>query len=184
MSTSPKTLKQRLFLGFAPDESQRRQLQALQRELQHRQTTPQGWRPVLKDNLHLTLAFLGGCSPEQRRELELGIGQIHKPRFAQRLERLQLWRGPGVLCLGEHAEDDGLLQLYRDSQTLAGKLGLQQSEHGFHPHITLFRKAKAGQLPTLSPEPLTLKPEQLHLYWSESTPSGVRYRILHSWDLG
>jgi RNA 2',3'-cyclic 3'-phosphodiesterase len=186
--------RHRLFLGFAPDAGQRRQLQQLQKRLlqallldnKGREMAPP--RPVEAANMHLTLAFLGGVDAAALSRLKEEIAAMAKPAFEVTLDRVQLWRGPRIFCLLGTVTDEALLSLARDAQSLAGRLGLHASEHEFSPHITLVRKARLD-LPPVDGAPqsmasrLTLRPRELHLYESVSTAEGVQYRILASWPL-
>ncbi len=172
-------MDQRIFIGTAPENWQSTQIAAIQQQLQSK--LPANARAVKLSNLHMTLAFLGISSSEQRTELCNQLDKLHKPRFEVTLDQLTLWRKPQVLCISGSNQNHALNRLYQDCQTLAETLSLHTNEHEFRPHITLFRKAK------LCPEyeilPITLAPKQIHLYHSVSTEQGVRYDILKSWPL-
>ncbi|MCH4294613.1 RNA 2',3'-cyclic phosphodiesterase [Shewanella sp. 3B26] len=170
----------RLFLGFSLNSAQTASLQRLQHGLGEGAGTGVDVTPA---NLHMTLAFLGQADGTQEAALRDEITGLAKPRFRQRLDTLVHWRGAGVVCLWGKAEDSALIGMFEASQAIAAKLGLHQSEHAFNPHITLKRKARVFQKPEWTPTPLTLMPDALHLYHSQSTAIGVQYRILQSWPL-
>lgn len=182
---------QRLFLGFAPTEIQRQQLEQLQHVVANRlNPTAKG---VTAANLHLTLAFLGMVTGSQRQQLISMLDVLDKPPLSVRLNQIALWPKAQVCCLKGNEICAALALLATQTQAIAHDLGLHVSEHAFRPHISLFRKAKnlslaqetcLSSLPNMPFHELTLVPDALHLYHSASTQSGVEYRLLHTWPLG
>ncbi|RTR31557.1 2'-5' RNA ligase family protein [Shewanella atlantica] len=168
-------------------------------------------RRVNKQNFHMTLAFLGAVSDEVRAQLESTLDSFYAinasqwPSFDVTLDTLTLWRKPQVLCLSGKPDDPNLQIAVDRCRYAAREAGLfsgkadkpnKSSELSFTPHITLFRKAKKipeshlpqtgllrAQLIERSLIPMTLSPEQMHLYESVSSAEGVEYRILRSWTL-
>ncbi|TVP14351.1 RNA 2',3'-cyclic phosphodiesterase [Shewanella sp. KCT] len=169
----------RLFLAIAPDAAQLEQLTQLQASLDGE------GRLVPRDNLHMTLAFLGQCSEAQQEALSESLARLaHQrrlPVFEVTLNTLDHWVKPKIICLKGAARDPGLISLFNQCQRLAQQLGLHTSEHSFTPHITLMRKAK--MLPALKAPSLTLSGHALHLYHSQSSEQGVQYKVLASWPL-
>ena len=169
----------RLFLAIAPNAAQLAQLTRLQASLDK-----QG-RLVPRDNLHMTLAFLGQCSDDQQEALcdtlDRLAHQRHLPAFEVTLNTLEHWLKPKIICLKGVARDPRLISLFDLCQGLAQQLGLHTSEHSFTPHITLMRKARV--LPELKAPSLTLSGNALHLYHSQSSDQGVQYKVLASWPL-
>ncbi|QYJ79323.1 RNA 2',3'-cyclic phosphodiesterase [Shewanella acanthi] len=187
---------ERLFLGFAPSPSQLETLTHLQRELVS--SLNSAAKAVHQDNFHLTLAFLGMVSQEQKESLIKSIDEIAKPRFSVQLDSIAEWPRAQVCCLKGENVCANLAQLAKDTKQLAQQLTLHISEHGFRPHISLFRKAKSFTVNEPSDEllelplsrfngapfkELVIAPTALHLYLSSSTDKGVEYKVLHSWDL-
>lgn len=172
-------MDQRIFIGAAPENWHKEQIKRLQGSLST--TLPHECRAVKVNNLHMTLAFLGLSSSEQLSALCDSLDKLTKPKFEVTFDNLTLWRKPQVLCISGKSHDARLHHLYQGCQRIARQLKLHTNEHEFVPHITLFRKAK------LCPEheivPITLAPNQIHLYHSVSTEQGVRYDILKSWSL-
>ncbi|MCH1929482.1 RNA 2',3'-cyclic phosphodiesterase [Shewanella sp. A25] len=189
---------ERLFLGFAPSPSQLEALTHLQRERELVSSLNSTAKAIHQDNFHLTLAFLGMVSKEQKELLIASIGEIAKPKFNVQLTTIALWPRAQVCCLKGENVCPNLTQLAKDTKQLARQFKLHVSEHGFRPHISLFRKAKSFttnqpsgdhlELPLsrLNGAPfkeLVLAPAAMHLYLSSSTDKGVEYKVLHSWDL-
>ncbi|MCG9728250.1 RNA 2',3'-cyclic phosphodiesterase [Shewanella sp. Isolate13] len=167
----------RVFLGFSLDSAQTRTITAIQAQL------PSSVRLVPSANLHMTLAFLGGATPEQLTALIDNVNQLSKPKFSVTLDTLSHWAKPKILCLRGRADDRRLVQLADDTQQLAAELGLHCSEHHYNPHITLSRKAKA-EVNGIDYQPLTLAPTKLQLFESCPGANGVEYPTLYSWKLG
>ncbi len=168
-------------------------------------------RRVNKQNFHMTLAFLGAVSDEVQAHLELALdsfnhsNQSQWPAFEVTLDTLTLWRKPQVLCLSGKLDDlnlqltvDRCWHAAKEAGLFCGKTNTSKTndEFTFTPHITLFRKAKQipedhlpqtgllqARLIAHSLIPMTLSPQQMHLYESLSTSTGVEYRILRSWTL-
>jgi len=168
-------------------------------------------RRVNKQNFHMTLAFLGAVSDNVQADLESTLDSFYAinasqwPSFDVTLDTLTLWRKPQVLCLSGKPDDLNLQIAVDRCRYAAKEAGLfcgktdkanKSSKLTFTPHITLFRKAKkipqdhlpqtnllCEELMKHSLIPVTLSPQQMHLYESVSTAKGVEYRILRSWTL-
>jgi len=168
-------------------------------------------RRVNKQNFHMTLAFLGAVSTEMQAELESTLDSFYAinanqwPSFDVTLDTLTLWRKPQVLCLSGKSDDmnlqiavDRCRYAAKEAGLFCGKTNKTKTgdELTFTPHITLFRKAKRipddhlpqtgllqSELMEESLIPVTLSPQQMHLYESVSSAKGVEYHILRSWAL-
>lgn len=162
--------ERRLFIGVAPSLCQQQQLTAMLQQLQP------PLQPVTPANLHLTLLFLGQSSAVQTQLFwQLLQVQLKLPAFTVLLDQLELWPGPAVYCLTGVLQHPGLVQLDQQLQRAALQAGFSPPQHALRPHITLARKAK--KLPDVAPKPpqLLLAPDQLILYHSLSTATGVKY---------
>ncbi|WP_299494902.1 RNA 2',3'-cyclic phosphodiesterase [uncultured Shewanella sp.] len=171
----------RVFLGFSLTEQQTQIVSLVQRQL------PNNVRLVPKNNLHMTLAFLGEIGPDQLSQLNEQVTLIKKRTIEVTLDQLVYWEKPKIICLKGIANDASLLQLTKDTKFIAKNLNLHRSEYTYTPHITLCRKAKSEMealIHHISHQPLTLSPKQLHLFESFLGKNGVEYPILESWTLG
>ncbi|MCL1050453.1 RNA 2',3'-cyclic phosphodiesterase [Shewanella abyssi] len=166
----------RVFLGFSLTPLQTLQIEAIQQQL------PLSVRLVPRDNLHMTLAFLGQASSETIAALILSVDAITKPRFKVTLDLIEHWHKPKILCLKGAASDPKLMMLANAGQLLAQQHKLHQGEHHYNPHITLSRKAKAA-VSDVKFQPLLIQPKALHLFQSFAGENGVEYPILHTWQL-
>lgn len=169
--------ERRLFIGVAPSVAQQQALSGLLQQLQP------PLQPVHPANLHLTLLFLGQSNAAQTELLWQQLKTQQLPAFEVLLSQLEVWPGPGVYCLTGALQHPGLVQLDIQLRQAALQAGFLPPQHQLRPHITLARKARALPEPAPEPPELLLAPEQLTLYHSLSTASGVRYLPLASLPL-
>jgi 2'-5' RNA ligase len=168
----------RLFFGL----DARSQSQALV-TLQHRLAL--AGSPVVADNLHLTLLFLGAVDVARLPQLcQLG-GQVASQQadFRVVLDQLGLFPQAKVAWIGPSQAPPQLLDLEQALRVGVSALGLPLDERPYRPHLSLYRKAR-----TLPPSAglcsagITLPVSGFNLYESGSTPAGVQYHKLASWD--
>ncbi len=146
-------------------------------------------RWVARNNLHLTLAFLGQVPVTTVPRL-LEIGDLlarETPAFAMRMDRLGLWKRQEILWMGCRSTPS---ELQRFHQHLMQRLRAEV-EHlpeldcwgGFIPHVTLARKVR-GPLPeALPPWHLEWPCSSFSLVQSHLGSGGARYQALHSCPL-
>ncbi len=123
----------RAFVAIAPPEEVASALVAAQVGL------PAG-RPVEREALHLTLAFLGEHPEPLVEDVHYALAAIRQPGFALRLAALGLL-GEGrsqVLCAGVEA-DPGLSRLREKVVQAARDAGLDFERRRYRPHVTLAR---------------------------------------------
>jgi len=141
--------------------------------------------PVVADNLHLTLLFLGAVDVARLPLLcQLG-GQVASQQadFRVVLDQLGLFPQAKVAWIGPSQPPRQLLDLEQALRTGVSVLGLPLDERPYRPHLTLYRKAR--ELPPstgLCSAGITLSVSGFHIYESCSTPAGVQYHKLASWD--
>jgi RNA 2',3'-cyclic 3'-phosphodiesterase len=144
-----------------------------------------GARPVMRANLHVTLAFLGP-------RLEADV-----PGIARELAEAAAVAGPIVFEALRYRETGSVGMVVLSDETgaataladdLAGRLervGVYRPERrAWLPHVTV---ARFRQRPGLAPPPPGLgrvSPSDAAVYSSVLRPSGAQYRILESVALG
>jgi len=152
-----------------------------------------GARWVRRESMHLTLAFLGEVSDS----LVPRVGQVLDDVAARHPPHALAVRGSGtfgplthprVLWAGVADPEGALGRLQRDVTQGLASLGLSPDHERFSPHITLARAKQprgdalleqaAGTLGGASFG--TLEVAELVLFSSESGPSGMRYRAVHT----
>ena len=94
-----------------------------------------------KENLHLTLVFIG--ETERTEEIESALSEIEFPTFSFKIsgtgtfEKKIFWAGT--------EENENLENLQKEVFEKLKSLGLEPEEREFVPHITLARKFKPGE---------------------------------------
>ena len=140
--------------------------------------------PVSAENLHLTLLFLGHQPTSQIPLLSQQASQVVEalalPPFAIRLDRLGLFPKARVAWMAPSQPPEPLLRLEAELRAALAAVGIGVEDRPYRPHVTLLRKATRLLAGTVTP--ITLQATALHLYESRSTPDGVRYIQLASWD--
>lgn len=163
----------RLFFALWPDEATR---DAIVRAVLPLQGRIQG-RWVARQNLHITLIFLGAVPSEKVAELELLLGRLGDPRGELILDRLEFWRRSRVLCLGASAPPSELLDLVvrlRDELTRAG---YRLEQRPFRAHATLARKVVLEWSTKPLPTPVVWSWDGVVLVESKLTPQGPVYDV-------
>ena len=185
MPTAPSTT---IRLFFALDATaQAKPLLAIQQQLLRDVGHPESRSkpsPVSAENLHLTLLFLGNQPMSQIPQLGQQAARVIENMaicpFSIQLDRLGLFPKAKVAWIAPSQPPEPLLQLEAQLRRAVAALGISVEERPYRPHITLLRKATSFPAGTVAP--LTLQARALHLYESRSTPDGVRYIQLASWD--
>ena len=185
MPTAPSTT---IRLFFALDATaQASPLLAIQQQLLRDISHPESCSkpsPVSAENLHLTLLFLGNqpmsLIPQLSQQAARVIENVAIRPFSIQLDRLGLFPKAKVAWIAPSQPPEPLLQLEAQLRRAVAALGISVEERPYRPHVTLLRKATKLHAGTVTP--ITLQARALHLYESRSTPDGVRYIQLASWD--
>lgn len=169
----------RLFFALWPDETLRAALVAGTREV----ARSAGGRLQSPEQLHLTLVFLGAV-PEAR------LGDVLESAAAARgapceirLDRLEYWSRPRVLCLTSAETPQPLLELV---ESLTGGLrarGFATERRPFRVHLTLSRDSRPPPREAVV-APLVWPATEFALVESVTERTGARYRPLERWSLG
>jgi 2'-5' RNA ligase len=152
---------------------------------------PEVWRPVQRDALHVTLAFLGARPPGDVATIEALLapeaGGPAPPLALAAAEVLPPRRGR---VLSARVDDRtgalGALQA-RLSAALAAAGLYTPEQRPFHPHATVARRRPRARPPRdagLPLEPLEFTPGAVTLYVSRLHPRGARYEPLARAPLG
>ena len=185
MPTAPSTT---IRLFFALDATaQASPLLAIQQQLLRDIGHPESCSkpsPVSAENLHLTLLFLGNQPmsqiPQLSQQAARVIENVAIRPFSIQLDRLGLFPKAKVAWIAPSQPPEPLLQLETQLRRAVTALGISVEERPYRPHVTLLRKATSLHACTVAS--ITLQARELHLYESRSTPDGVRYIQLASWD--
>jgi RNA 2',3'-cyclic 3'-phosphodiesterase len=169
----------RLFLALQlPDDVVSKLAEWQERELRGRLVPPA--------NLHVTLAFLGsrpaGEVPTILRILDDAARDAAIPDFE--IVRWRERRAAGMLELRDRTGTAAARLAGRLQGELAG-LGLYQLENrDWLPHITVLRYRDPPRLHPPLPELSPFAPSGAAAFLSRLHPSGARYEVLESFELG
>ncbi|WP_101844784.1 RNA 2',3'-cyclic phosphodiesterase [Halobacillus sp. Marseille-P3879] len=157
------------FIGIPVTEKVKKMCMEMQRELADRMDYKVWTHP---DDLHITLKFLGGCSPDQVRKWQEELSGLSLP------ERFSLDIGPAngfgdrkhprVFFVDTEAHSS-LIHLKETIDRTGEKLGFPREKRSYSPHVTLAKKWKEGQSPlgegeTIFLNHLDMEVEQFYLY--------------------
>jgi 2'-5' RNA ligase len=145
-----------------------------------------GGRRVPRQNLHVTLAFLG-LRPAG--DVERVGNELREAAFACRQPlvlspaRYRETRSVGMLVLADR--DDRALALAQDLHGRLQRLGVYQPEaRRWLPHVTVLRFRERPRLDPQLPQLGEFAPSDAAVYLSRLSPGGARYEVLDSVALG
>jgi RNA 2',3'-cyclic 3'-phosphodiesterase len=138
-----------------------------------------GGRPVPREKIHLTLAFLGEVTP-QRMDQALAI-DVRAAPFDLRLDRVGAFRGARVAWAGTAEPPPGLLSLQSRLAEALRALGFDLEERPFAAHATLARKI-ARPVPLTPMAPVQWRVGAYALV--QTLPGTGRYATVREWNLG
>jgi 2'-5' RNA ligase len=142
-----------------------------------------GAKWVSKDQLHLTLRFIGDSDDRLFSDIAETLEDVNASQFSLTLKGVGYFpprRKPNVLWVGiEPCEE--LMHLRDAMEKILSELGIEPEERNYHPHLTLARLRpeaplakitgflSANNLFTAQEVPIT----DFHLYSSELMPAGA-----------
>jgi len=162
----------RLFFAIWPDAGSVERLRATAEALAPRV----GGRPVPRDNLHVTLAFLGDL--DDARAAAAAAVPLESTAFALALDRLGSFRRARVAWAGCTRAPPALLELESRLSARLRAEGFALEERPFTPHVTLLRKIERA-LPAEAVEVIGWEVKEVTLVQSRAG----RYGIVKRWVL-
>ena len=183
--TSPRTVESRdrlrLFCGLRlPDDALDRLVSWQQAELAGADV-----RLVAREQLHVTLAFLGSRSADEVpaivEALRTTAGDAEPPLV--QAVRYRETRSVGMVVLAE--TDDRAARFADDLQRRLAELGVYEREaRPWLPHVTVARFRSRPRLQPAPPDLGAVSPSDAALYNSVLRSTGAQYVILESVALG
>lgn len=161
----------RLFVGLMADDYMRDAVEALRSTW----TWPPSARMVPRQNLHLTLHFLGEVDVIDEASLVEALASVPVPELQLSMRSSAIWHDGVVVLLAEGTP--ALDDLRRDTGAAVAAAGLE-SDPRWTPHMTLARHAGAPQAPA-AVEPVIWAPRGLSLVWSRRDAAG--YEVVQTW---
>ena len=156
------------------------------------QTGVPGARWQTREQLHLTLRFIGDVDGHEAEAIDDALSPIAAPRFSLALAGTGEFGGgkPHALWAGVR-DREPVAFLQRKIETALRRAGLPAERRKFVPHVTLARLTgtpKGSVMDYLTDHALYASPsfevDSFHLYSSVLTPNGSVYRIEQSYELG
>jgi 2'-5' RNA ligase len=166
----------RLYFALWPDDTLRAAVSAAT----SRAVREAGGRAVPRDNLHVTLAFLGSVPERRVAAAHAAARSVTVTPGVQAFDRIAQWGRSGPLVLAATRVEPALagLQSALANALLAADFPLDRRE--FQPHITLARRP-ADRRPAAPPEApggrLEWAWNAFVLVESETGPEGSRYTV-------
>lgn len=172
----------RLFVALLlPDEAVARLVEWQQRELGGRPDV----RIVPADNLHVTVAFLGGRPAAELEGIAAVVREAAREAAQPALEpvRYQETRSVGMIVLSD--ENDRATSLAERLFDGLDRLGVYERERReWLPHVTVVRFRERPRLAPPLPELGRVVSSEMAVMMSRLRPSGAQYEVLESVPLG
>jgi 2'-5' RNA ligase len=174
----------RLFVALALPDSVAEHLLLLQGGVP-------GARWCEREQLHLTLRFIGEVDGGDAAAIDDALASIRAPRFTLELKGVGEFGGRNPRALWAGVRDDGaVLHLQRKIESALQRIGFPAEERKFAPHITLARLRAAPRdriITFVTTHALYASPpfevNAFILYSSRTTPNGSLYRPERSYAL-
>ena len=146
---------------------------------------PGGYRLVPRENLHLTLAFLGSRPAREvepiRDELRAAAGEARPVELRER--RYRETSSVGMLVFDD--ADGAATELARNLHGRLKRLGVYEPEQRpWLAHLTVVRFRGRPRLSPSLPGLGRVRPSGAAVYHSVLRPTGAQYVVLHSVALG
>lgn len=173
-----ETESRRVFFALWPDASA---CDALD-ELAGQCTAQCGGRRVVRENLHLTLAFIGPTSQDQVEVLLGAASRVIAAPVEMTLDRLGCWPRNRILWAG--CSEPPLLEqrLFSALAKELGEVGVSLEARPHSPHVTLTRSAHCDRLKRRNIA-VPWRSDSFSLVESGLKPNGVHYQELACWPL-
>ncbi len=164
-----------MFFALWPDDATRAAISRATREA----VRLSGGRPIAKDRLHLTVAFLGELTAAGL-DGARGVPPIAVGPFELTLDTVGIWPESKILWLAPSTPPDALGELEGQLWDALAERGFRAEERVYRPHVTLARRARAVEGAV---EAVRWTVRELALV--ESFPDGrnVHYEVLERWPL-
>lgn len=168
----------RMFFALWPDDGVRAALHAHAQPL-HRDC---GGRAMRRENLHLTLVFVGDVAVERLAALEAVAGTICASSFELVLDRLGYWRHNRIVWAAPLNIPGALRELVSRLEGGLQQAGFEFDQRTYAPHVTLLRDARAPADPA-APH-LDWRVAEFVLVESAQGLGGAEYLVRARWKLG
>lgn len=167
-------LTERLFFALWPDDAVRERLVPL--------IAAYDGRPVLRENLHLTLVFLGDTDADARASCERAAGDVPFVPFELLITEVQWQRRRGIVWAAIAEVPAELAGLVSRLNARLADCGYSAETRPFRAHVTLARHVRRGR--PIRIEPIRWQVDRFCLVSSQLSPDGSRYTLERCWPAG
>lgn len=161
----------RLFFALCPDSTLQGRLAAWAKQAAGKA------RAMRRENIHLTLAFLGATDAAQLPALGACARGVCFAPFALALDRAVYWKHKRIVWCGPAQEPPALVALAAELRHALDQAGLRYDPKPFVSHVTLLRKS-SGLAAAPPWAPLAWDVRDFALVRSVPVEGGVRYEVL------
>lgn len=172
---TPAPASHRVFFALWPDDATRA---AISRATRAAVQASSG-RPIAKDRLHLTVAFLGELTPAGL-AVARAVPPVRTGAFDLTLDAAGIWPESRILWFAPQAPPAALLELEAELGEALAASGFHLEARDYRPHITLARRARAVDVPVVA---VDWRVADLALVESFPDGRGVHYEVLERWPL-
>lgn len=99
-------------------------------------------KPVERENIHLTLKFLGNVDPARIGDIKLALGKVEFSSFKMEIKGAGAFPSMNrmnVIWVGITEGWTHVQQIYEQTEALLSGLGFRRESRSFSPHVTIAR---------------------------------------------
>jgi 2'-5' RNA ligase len=137
---------------------------------------------VKRDNLHMTLAFLGDVDAARLPEISRIGAETAGAKFTLVLDRAEFWPRNGIVCLAGQTPP-ALKGLAEGLTHRLAEAGFAMETRPYRAHLTLARKGRSDRTPITLPEPVVWRVDSFSLVESRLSREGSTYILRGTWLL-
>ena len=167
--------RHRAFFALWPDDTTRAAISRATREA----VGASGGRPIAKERLHITVAFLSELTDAEL-DAARAVPPIEVGPFELTLDAVGVWPDSKILWLASTAPPDELMELEARLWQALAERGFRGEDRVYRPHMTLARRARPVEAAV---EPVVFPVRDIALVESFPAGSNVHYEVLERWPL-
>ena len=171
------TSSRRLFLACWPDQALQELLYDLAQHLQEKH----GGKATARENIHLTLVFLGQVQRHKEQQLRQQLRMLDFKQFDLELDQTGSFTHCRINWVGPGNMPEELKNLHQALKDVSQGLGFHTEERPYKPHVSLLRNADNQINETI--EPMPWKVDRYCLIESKLKSEGVQYDLLEEFQL-
>jgi 2'-5' RNA ligase len=167
--------RHRAFFALWPDDATRAAISRATREA----VGASGGRPIAKERLHITVAFLSELT-DAGLDVARAVPPIEVGPFELTLDAVGVRPESKILWLAPTAPPAALMELEARLRHALVERGFRAEDRVYRPHVTLARRARPVEAAV---EPVVFPVRDLALVESFPDARNVHYEVLERWPL-